>query len=67
VKSGTAPSSAREADGDGVNEPEATTEGVEMVRLWRVCRGPQGAARMERSVENLGGPGSSWVDVVKPR
>ena len=29
------------------------------VRCWRVCRGPQGVACMERSVENLGDPGGS--------
>ncbi len=63
MKSGTAPSKASEADGDGVNESEANTERVVMVRLRRVCRGPQGVACMERSVENLGGTGSSWDEV----
>jgi hypothetical protein len=67
VRSGTAPLSAKEADGDGVNGPEATTEGVAMVRLRRVCRGPQGAACMERVVENLGDPGSSCAVGVEHR
>ncbi len=67
MRSGTAPLSARAADGDGVNGPEATAEGVVRVRLRRVCRGPQGAACMERVVENLGDPGSSWVAGVDRR
>ncbi len=47
------------ADGDGCNAPEANTTASFVVRCWRVCRGPQGVAGMERSAEHVGDPGGA--------
>ena len=45
-----------DADGDGVNGPEANTEESLWMRFPRVCRGPRTWHVCREASKNLGGP-----------